>query len=126
MRARFLTRLGAEAADALDEFLAQVMAAEGRGVRDLESLAQALAALDITVKREMDRGAGEVRVALTAIGEGGFSLRVEDDGCGIADGTTKGTGLGTKLIQAMVQALRASLHYEPAERGVRAVLVAQA
>jgi ATP-dependent helicase/nuclease subunit A len=75
MRARFLTRLGAEAADALDEFVAQVMAAEGRGVRDLESLAQALAALDITVKREMDRGAGEVRV-MTAHGAKGLEAPI--------------------------------------------------
>ena len=67
MRQRFVTRLGAEAGDALDEILAQALAAEGRGVRDLESFADQIARLDITVKREMDAprepgDGGEVRI----------------------------------------------------------------
>ena len=66
MRRRLMERLGAEAEDALDEFLAQVLAAEGRGVEDLESLAAALASLDITVKREMEAGRDEVRVQTPA------------------------------------------------------------
>ncbi len=65
MRARLLTRLGAEAEDALDEFLAQVLAAEQRGVEDLERLVAAFADLDITVKREMEAGRDEVRVMTT-------------------------------------------------------------
>ncbi len=64
-RARLLGRLGSEAEDALDEFLAQVLAAEGRGVEDLESLAAALVTLDITVKRELEAGRDEVRVMTT-------------------------------------------------------------
>ena len=51
-RAKVLTRLGAEAEEALDEFLAQVMEAEQRGVRDLEALVADFAALDIVVKRD--------------------------------------------------------------------------
>ena len=65
---------------------------------------------------------GEVRVALTEL-DGGFHLAVEDDGCGMpVSGGAKGTGLGTKLIHAMAQTLKATLAYEPAPQGVRAVL----
>jgi ATP-dependent helicase/nuclease subunit A len=53
MRQRLLRRLGVEAQDALDEFLAQVLAAETRGVHDLERLAAEFAGLAITVKREL-------------------------------------------------------------------------
>jgi ATP-dependent helicase/nuclease subunit A len=62
VRAQILTRLGAEAQDVLDEFLAQVLAAERAGVADLERLVDAFAGLDITVKREMEGARGEVRV----------------------------------------------------------------
>ena len=65
MRAAMLTRLGDEAGDVLDEFLARTLAAEGQGVRDLESLAAAFVGLNISVKREMDPGAGQVRVMTT-------------------------------------------------------------
>lgn len=65
IRRRLLVRLGAEAEDALDEFLNQVLAAEGRGVHDLEALAADLAGLDITVKREMEAQRREVRVMTT-------------------------------------------------------------
>ena len=65
MRTRLSTRLGPEAQDALDETLAQVLALEGRGVRDLEGLAHALAGLAVTVKREMDEPRGQVRVMTT-------------------------------------------------------------
>ncbi len=62
VRARILTRLGAEAEEVLHEFLAQVLAAERAGIADLERLVQAFASLDITVKREMEGARGEVRV----------------------------------------------------------------
>ncbi|MEW5684773.1 MAG: double-strand break repair helicase AddA [Pseudomonadota bacterium] len=75
MRQRLLRRLGAEAEDALDEFLNQVLAAEGRGVHDLESLAAALAGLDITVKREMEADRREVRV-MTAHGAKGLEAPI--------------------------------------------------
>ena len=64
-RQKLLARLGAEAGEAIDEFLAQVLSAEQRGARDLESLAHALGGLDIVVKRDMDDGAGLVRVMTT-------------------------------------------------------------
>jgi ATP-dependent helicase/nuclease subunit A len=75
LRARLFRRLGAEAEDALDEFLAQVLAAEGRGVHDLESLAAALVSLDITVKRELEAGRDEVRV-MTAHGSKGLEAPI--------------------------------------------------
>lgn len=66
---------------------------------------------------------GEVRVLLREDGPGGFLLAVEDDGAGMpADGTIQGTGLGTKLIRAMARSLDAEVTYEPATRGVRAVV----
>jgi ATP-dependent helicase/nuclease subunit A len=75
MRARLLRRLGREAEDALDEFLAQVLAAEQRGVHDLERLAAAFASLDITVKRELEAGRDEVRV-MTAHGAKGLEAPI--------------------------------------------------
>ncbi|CAN7638180.1 double-strand break repair helicase AddA [Phenylobacterium sp. LjRoot225] len=75
MRARLLRRLGAEAEDALEEFLAQVLAAETRGVHDLESLAADFARLDIVVKRELEGGRDEVRV-MTAHGAKGLEAPI--------------------------------------------------
>ena len=75
LRNRMLQRLGAEAQEALDEFLAQVLAAERRGLNDLESLADGLARLNITVKREMDAPAGQVRV-MTAHGAKGLEAPI--------------------------------------------------
>jgi ATP-dependent helicase/nuclease subunit A len=62
VRGRILHRLGQEAQDVIDEFLAQVLNAERNGVADLERLTAAFADLDIVVKREMDGARDEVRV----------------------------------------------------------------
>ncbi len=75
MRQRLLRRLGAEAEDALDEYLNQVLAAEARGVHDLERLAADFAELDITVKREMEAERSEVRV-MTAHGAKGLEAPI--------------------------------------------------
>jgi ATP-dependent helicase/nuclease subunit A len=75
MRARLLRRLGREAQDALDEFLAQILAAEARGIEDLESLVAAFASLEIVVKREMEAGRDEVRV-MTAHGAKGLEAPI--------------------------------------------------
>jgi ATP-dependent helicase/nuclease subunit A len=61
-RARILTRLGREAEEAIDETLAQVLAAEGRGGVDLETCVALLEAADVEVKREMEGARNEVRV----------------------------------------------------------------
>jgi ATP-dependent helicase/nuclease subunit A len=75
MRQRLLTRLGSEAEDAIQEFLNQILAAEGRGARDLESLAASLAGLDILVKREME-GAGDAVRVMTAHGAKGLEAPI--------------------------------------------------
>ena len=75
MHQRFLSRLGPEAQDALAEFMAQTAAAEARGVRDLETLADDFAGLDIVVKREMGAARGEVRV-MTAHGAKGLEAPI--------------------------------------------------
>ena len=61
-RARILARLGREAEEAIDETLAQVLAAEGRGGIDLETCVARLEAADVEVKREMEGARNEVRV----------------------------------------------------------------
>jgi ATP-dependent helicase/nuclease subunit A len=75
MRARILTRLGSEAGDVLDEFLARTLSAEAQGIRDLESLAHAFTGLDIAVKREMEGAGDEVRV-MTAHGSKGLEAPI--------------------------------------------------
>ena len=75
MRARITTRLGSEAGDVLDEFLARTLAAETRGVFDLERLVAAFADLDVSVKRELESGADEVRV-MTAHGSKGLEAPI--------------------------------------------------
>lgn len=68
---------------------------------------------------------GEIRIDLRREGEDGFSLTVEDDGCGLpSDGKVRGTGVGTKLIRAMAASLSAQLRYDRGHNGVRAVLTA--
>ncbi|MGR4865544.1 double-strand break repair helicase AddA [Caulobacter sp. LARHSG274] len=92
-RAKVLTRLGEEAAEALDEFLAQVLAAEQRGVRDLESLVADFASLDIVVKREMEGVRREVRV-MTAHGAKGLEAPIVF----LPETTMKGGARGSPLM----------------------------
>ena len=42
----------------------------------------------------------------------------------MGDGSPRGTGLGSKLIAAMAKSLSATVDYDNAHRGCRAVLVA--
>ena len=68
--------------------------------------------------------AGEVRVQFGGEGPHAIRLAVEDDGCGMEEGAAaQGTGIGTKLIQAMAASLRATITYEGAAPGVRAILM---
>lgn len=75
LRQRFATRLGPEAAEAIDAFLAEVLAAESRHIQDLERLCAEFERLDLTLKREMDAPRGEVRV-MTAHGAKGLEAPV--------------------------------------------------
>ncbi len=94
MRARMLTRLGSEAGDVLDEFLARTLSAEAQGVRDLESLAHAFAGLDIAVKREMEGAGDEVRV-MTAHGSKGLEAPIVF----LPETTVTRTARGTPLLE---------------------------
>jgi ATP-dependent helicase/nuclease subunit A len=93
-RRRMLTRLGREAEDALDEFLAQAATAEAQGVRDLERFAAAMARRDVEVKRELEDGKGEVRV-MTVHGSKGLEAPVVI----LPDTTTRATPQGGPLLE---------------------------
>jgi len=68
---------------------------------------------------------GEVRIALARGEPETFVLSVEDDGIGMpADGSIKGTGLGTKLVRAMAGSLNARITYDSTGGGVRALVEA--
>ncbi|RZM37137.1 MAG: response regulator [Sphingomonas sp.] len=71
--------------------------------------------------------AGEIRVRLTREGDDLFLLVVEDDGCGVKPGAApRGTGVGTKVINAMARSLQSVVQYDPAHRGCRVLLRAAA
>jgi len=99
MKQRMLTRLGHEAEDAIDAFLAQALAAEQRGVFELERFIDEMAASELEVKREQDdpegRAAGEVRV-MTAHGAKGLEAPIVI----LPDTTTRATALGGPLLSA--------------------------
>jgi ATP-dependent helicase/nuclease subunit A len=94
MRSRFATRLGSEALDAADEFLAEALSAERRGVHELESLIDALSRLKLVVKREMDEPKGEVRV-MTAHGAKGLEAPVVF----LPETVGAGAGRGSPLLE---------------------------
>lgn len=65
---------------------------------------------------------GEVRVLLERAGDD-MVLSVEDDGVGWdGKGKPKGTGLGTRIVQAMAMNLNSSINYGGAHAGTRAWL----
>ena len=94
MRARILTRLGREAEQALDAFLAEALKAERRGVRDLESFVADMASTAVEVKREQEDGKGEVRV-MTVHGAKGLEAPVVI----LPDTSTKATAQGGPLLR---------------------------
>ncbi|HEX8233865.1 MAG TPA: double-strand break repair helicase AddA [Caulobacteraceae bacterium] len=96
MRARLLTRLGTEAQETLEAFLAETLAAEGRGARDLESFAAAMAGSEIEVKREQEDGKGYVRV-MTVHGAKGLEAPVVI----LPDTTTRAKAQGAPLLRTL-------------------------
>ena len=94
MRARILTRLGREAEQALDAFLAEALKAERRGVRELETFVADMAATAVEVKREQEDGKGEVRV-MTVHGAKGLEAPVVI----LPDTSTKATAQGGPLLR---------------------------
>lgn len=67
---------------------------------------------------------GEIRVTLTSVENGPAELAVEDDGVGFrTDRPTSGTGLGTKLVNALAASLGASVEYVDRDPGTTARLI---
>ncbi|MCC0025745.1 MAG: double-strand break repair helicase AddA [Zhengella sp.] len=62
VRRRMVARLGAEADEILDEFLAFALAQERTGVCDMESLLDTLETSAPEIKREMDQNRSELRI----------------------------------------------------------------
>jgi len=66
---------------------------------------------------------GEVRVRLNSLPDGRAELVVEDDGIGRpADAPAKGTGLGTRIVNAMAATMGAQIAYLPRQPGTSARL----
>ncbi|HEX6102566.1 MAG TPA: double-strand break repair helicase AddA [Alphaproteobacteria bacterium] len=61
-RRKLLERLGPEAADPIEEFLGRALAFEREHAASLQGFLAWLAGGEITVKRELDRGLGQVRI----------------------------------------------------------------
>ena len=58
---------------------------------------------------------GDIRLSLRQTGASSIELGVVDDGVGMpADGVARGTGLGTRLIEALARTHKAAVAYAPA------------
>ena len=69
------------------------------------------------------RRAGEVRVRLKRLSDGRAELVVEDDGVGRgSEETPKGSGLGTRIVNAMARTIGAEVQYIVRNPGTRARL----
>ena len=69
-------------------------------------------------------GIGEIRVYLKKLPDEQAELVVEDDGVGRADGApAKGTGVGSRIVNAMCLSLGARIDYRSLEPGTAAHLL---
>ena len=66
---------------------------------------------------------GEIRVYLKELPNRQGELVVEDDGVGRGEGSAKGTGLGTKLVNSMARTMEAEIQYLRRQPGTAARLV---
>jgi two-component sensor histidine kinase len=68
-------------------------------------------------------GAGPIRVALKRLQQGTLRLIVEDDGIGLPEQpTTRGSGLGSTIVAAMAQSVRASVELDRTHAGTRFIV----
>jgi two-component sensor histidine kinase len=66
---------------------------------------------------------GDIRVKVAKTPDGRVLLIVEDDGVGVdAAPAPRGTGIGTKVIQAMATSLQSAVAVDPAHKGTRVIL----
>jgi two-component sensor histidine kinase len=65
---------------------------------------------------------GEVRVRLRRLAADRAELSVEDDGVGRVEGPAKGTGLGTRIVNAMARSIGGNVEYIAAGNGTVARL----
>src|SRR6185436_13820481 len=91
IRQRVLARLGHEANDLLAAFLDLTLDYERVNSPSLQGFLSWFAAADIEIKRDMEQGAGEVRV-MTVHGAKGLEANIVilPDTCAIPDGRTEG------------------------------------
>lgn len=130
---------------ALDEYLTGLldhlrdsMRSQGRGITllhevepiDLETDASVNLGVVVTelvtnaFKYAYPDGVGEIRVRLRKLPDEQTELVVEDDGIGRADGApAKGSGVGTRIVNAMCETLGTKIHYRQRLPGTAAHLV---
>jgi two-component sensor histidine kinase len=130
---------------ALDEYLAGLLDQLDASMRDEGhggSLVRDLDPLQLPTDRSVNLGvvlaewvtnafkyaypdrSGEIRVRLKGLPDRRGELVVEDDGVGRgADGTVKGTGLGTRVVSAMAASMGAEVEYPERRQGTAARLV---
>lgn len=64
---------------------------------------------------------GPIRIILEKLEDGQAAIRVEDDGIGwTGTGPARGTGLGSRIVQAMTKSLHATLTYDEKPKGTAA------
>ena len=67
---------------------------------------------------------GSIRVSAKTLGDGRASISVEDDGIGWhGEGDPQGSGLGTRIVTAMMMSLNSVLIYKPHQKGTQAYFV---
>ncbi len=83
-RGRLLDRLGAQAADPIDELLAQALDFETRGIPTLQGFVARIEESTVEIKREMEQGRDEIRV-MTVHGSKGLEANIVfmPDICGL-------------------------------------------
>lgn len=119
---------------AMDEYLAGLAAdlgaswSKGKARRDIEVIAEAVklctdkaVALGMITNEWVSNAckyaygenrSGPIRIVMRRSGEAMLELAVEDDGIGMpANGAAKGTGLGTRLIEAVGRTHKAEVQY---------------
>jgi len=93
-RSRLITRIGPDAADAIDEFLNAALAYDEMDTPSMQGFLHRMARADVEIKRDMEQGRDEVRI-MTVHGAKGLESEIVflPDTC-----TTPQAGGGVKLV----------------------------